>query len=131
MSQQNKRHDWLRRKAIPQLFCEHDWEILSARLALSPREMQILRAIVDNRKEMAIANQLKISIHTVRTHAERLKTKLGVTNRTTLLVRVFCEYLEYLRTDLAVPRHTPDRSDQPTVSSGAKSRSRLHANARK
>ena len=92
------------------LFTSREWVILQDRLCLSMRESQILQGVISDCKESTIASQLDISPHTVRTHVERLYRKLYVTSRSALLVRVFSEYLKYLRSGghCAVPTNSDD-----------------------
>ena len=64
------------------------WNCLTQRLQLSLRERQISECILEDRKESDIAERLQISPHTVHTHLERLYSKLGVTSRLQLVVRL-------------------------------------------
>ena len=75
------------------LLSEDQWRTIARSLLLSGREFQILQNIFDDRKELAIAEELGISAHTVHTHLERLYRKLAVGSRCGLIVRVFAEYL--------------------------------------
>jgi DNA-binding NarL/FixJ family response regulator len=75
------------------VFSDDVWRLLAGSLQLSQRESQIVEAIFDDQKESEIAVKLGISSHTVHTHVERLYRKLGVTSRSTLVLRVFVEYL--------------------------------------
>ena len=74
-----------------------EWRAIAESLALSGREFQILRHIFDDDKESTIAQTLDISAHTVHTHVGRLYRKLGVASRCELLVRVFAEYSDAMR----------------------------------
>jgi DNA-binding NarL/FixJ family response regulator len=69
------------------------WKVIANSLCISDRELQIIQGIFDDRKEFAIADELKISIHTVHTHLERLYRKLGVSSRVTLVLYILSEYL--------------------------------------
>jgi DNA-binding NarL/FixJ family response regulator len=51
------------------------------RLALSPRELQILRLMVDGQSVPAMATSLYISLSTAKTYVARLYDKLGAANR--------------------------------------------------
>ena len=72
------------------------WKTIAKSLGLSPRELQIIQAIFDDRKELAIAHELTISVHTVHTHLERLYRKLGVSSRLGLFLSILSEYLSSL-----------------------------------
>ena len=75
------------------VFSNETWRVLAGSLRLSHRESQIVPALLDDRKEIAIAADLGISRHTVHTHTERLYRKMGVTSRVELVRCVFFEYL--------------------------------------
>jgi len=75
------------------MFSEEAWNAIGQSLNFSGRELQIVRAIFDDRTEFAIASELNISPHTVHTHVERLHHKLRVTDRVQLVLRVMDEFL--------------------------------------
>jgi DNA-binding NarL/FixJ family response regulator len=52
------------------------------RVQLTPRELATLRLIADGKSNKEIANELRISERTVKTHLGHLFEKLGVTSRT-------------------------------------------------
>ena len=72
------------------------WKTIAHSLHISNRELQIIQGIFDDRKELAIADELKISMHTVHTHLERLYRKLGVSSRVALVLYILSEYLSLL-----------------------------------
>lgn len=72
---------------------EDVWLSLGALLRLSPRELQVVRGVFEDHKEETIACDLGISPHTVNTYFQRLYTKLGVSSRPQLILRVMAEYL--------------------------------------
>ncbi len=57
----------------------------SPEFGLSPRELEILEAIVDDQTEYAIAYDLEISEHTVRSHVKNIYKKLQVHSRTAVV----------------------------------------------
>lgn len=67
---------------------EDEWSIVFTALRLSPREGQLVRAVCCELKDVAIADQMNISVHTVRTHFERLFRKLSVHSRVGILICV-------------------------------------------
>jgi DNA-binding NarL/FixJ family response regulator len=69
------------------------WRHLGAALRLSSRELQIIQGVFDDQKEDGIAAEMGISAHTVNTYFRRLYTKLGVSSRPQLIVRVMAEDL--------------------------------------
>lgn len=56
-------------------------------LILSNRELTVLQLIAQGCSNQEIAEQLFISLHTVKTHARRINTKLGVARRTQAVAR--------------------------------------------
>jgi len=75
------------------MFTEQAWEQMGRALALSGRELQIVRGVFDDRIESAIASDLGIAPCTVHTHLERLHHKLAVHDRAQLVVRVVRAFL--------------------------------------
>ncbi len=73
------------------IFSENEWSHIASSLRLSPREFQIVRHVFDGAKELTIAEDLKLSGHTVHTYFRRLYRKLGVGNRCELIVRVVAD----------------------------------------
>lgn len=71
----------------------HQWRAVARHLRLSPRDLQIVRLILDGSMEAAIADELKTSTHTVHSHVKRLDRKLEVSSRSGLLTRVFAAHL--------------------------------------
>jgi DNA-binding NarL/FixJ family response regulator len=69
------------------------WQGIACSLELSRRELQIVRATFDDRKESAIAEDLGIAPRTVHTHIERLHHKLEVADRLQLVLRIMYEFL--------------------------------------
>ena len=72
---------------------EQGWADVSRSLNLSERELQIMRAVFDDRTEFAIAAELGISSHTVHTHFRRLHKKLGAVTRVQLVLRAMDEFM--------------------------------------
>lgn len=64
-------------------------EVLPVSLAepISEREQGVLELIAKGLSNQAIADQLHISLHTVKTHARRINAKLDVRSRTQAIVR--------------------------------------------
>jgi len=58
-----------------------DWVRVNADFGLAPRESEILKGILCDRKEAAIAYDLGISQKTVHTYVERVYKKLDVHSR--------------------------------------------------
>jgi DNA-binding NarL/FixJ family response regulator len=69
------------------------WLDLARLLQLSSREAQLVQHIFDDQKLASIAFGLGISPKTVETYMQRLYTKLHVSSRPQLILRVMAEYL--------------------------------------
>ncbi len=83
-----------------EIFSIAQWNELAEILALSPRELQIVRGVFDDGKEITIAQHLGISPHTVHTYLERIYRKLAVNSRVQLVVRVVAVALQLDRRQL-------------------------------
>ena len=84
----------LRRPALgAAMLSELAWREISDSLRLSRRELEIVRAMFDDRKELAIAAELGVTPRTVHTHVERLYRKLAVNGRLQLALRVMREFV--------------------------------------
>jgi LuxR family maltose regulon positive regulatory protein len=55
--------------------------------ALSSRELAVLKLIAQGCSNQEISEQLFISLHTVKTHARHINSKLGVERRTQAVAR--------------------------------------------
>src|SRR5262245_45001984 len=75
------------------IFTEPAWTEIAGSLRLTRRELEIVRGVFDDSTELAIALDLGISPHTVHTHIERLRRKLAVVDRATLILLVVQEFL--------------------------------------
>ncbi|MEI8376073.1 MAG: helix-turn-helix transcriptional regulator [Planctomycetota bacterium] len=80
-------------RRLAPLLTDEQWLRIASRLALSHREVEIVRIVFEDENERAIAAELGISPNTVHTHLKRLYTKLGVKTRVGLVLRVFREFL--------------------------------------
>ena len=79
------------------LLSDEEWQDIGCQLKLSGRELDILRYLIKDEKELTIAHRLGISFHTVHTHLHRLYEKLGVSSRLDVIVLVFREYITHAR----------------------------------
>jgi len=72
-----------------EIFSETEWEELLSELSLSPRQAQVVKCLLSGYSDKQIAFELRLSKATVRTHMERLFGRLGVQDRTELVLHVF------------------------------------------
>lgn len=87
---------------------------LQDRLALSPRETEVLRLLHDGLSVPAIAQEMYISVSTAKTYVARLYEKLGAANRAQALLAAMHHGLIQYQRD-AFP-------DVPALSSGRRTR---------
>lgn len=78
------------------MFEDRIWIGIATSLSLTNRQMQIVQGVFDDATEYAIAHDLGISQHTVRTHMVRIYQKLGVSSRAMLVLRVVSESIRLL-----------------------------------
>lgn len=71
------------------LFNDQEWLAVCDRLQLSSRQAEVVVRVICGQGDRAIANSLGISSATVRAHLHRVFESLEVTDRVSLLVRVF------------------------------------------
>jgi DNA-binding CsgD family transcriptional regulator len=88
-----------RRRSIPGssylLLCIHDPERPSTHLpdvgsllGLTPSESRIIKGLIDGRRADELAQDLRVSLETIRTHIRRIYVKVGVNSREQLIARV-------------------------------------------
>ena len=63
---------------------------MSRRHPLSPRQLEILRMIAEDKRDRDIADKLGISERTVNFHVSRILLKLGAFSRARAVFVVFC-----------------------------------------
>lgn len=61
---------------------------VGALFGLTPSETRIMRGLVDGRRADKLAEELGVSIETVRTHIRRFYNKLGVNSREQMIAKV-------------------------------------------
>ena len=81
----------------PALLTSGTWPGLAQQLRLSPRELEVVKGIFRDEKDVSIAAKLGISPHTVSTYLQRIYAKLRVASRPQLIVRVIAEYLRVVK----------------------------------
>jgi len=106
-----------RRRAGSVMFSSMAWNEIARSLELSARELETVRGTFDDQTESSMATLLHMSPSTVHTHVRRLHYKLGVTDRSQLILRVVQEYLAL---------RTPQRSRFVPICARASSIRRLH-----
>lgn len=73
------------------IFSQEFWRKLCKRYGLTPREVEVLSAIVSGESVESVARRLAISVHTVRAHMRKVNAKLDVDCRVALMNRIFSE----------------------------------------
>jgi len=77
----------------------HAWRLISESLKLSPRELQIIHGVFDDKLESTIAGELGVSINTIHTETRRLRAKLDTPDRVSLVLRITEEFLRLTVSD--------------------------------
>jgi len=75
------------------------WRLIQNSLKLSPRELQIIHGIFDDKLESAIARELGVSVNTIHTETCRLRAKLKSPDRVCLILRITEEFLRLTVSD--------------------------------
>lgn len=76
------------------IFSNKEWQELARDLKMSPRALQVVRGVFDDRTEAGIASDRRISVHTVHSYLNRIYRTFGVSSREQLLVYIVGRYLE-------------------------------------
>ena len=98
--------DALRARRGQRLLDESAWSRVADILGFSPRELQIVRALFDDRKETTIARDLGISRHTVHTYIERIYQNLDTRSRVELMGAVLAAHLLPSAPSTGIPTRT-------------------------
>lgn len=72
---------------LPELFTPNQWQALSARFRLSPRQSEVARLICLGLRKQQMAARLRVSEATARLHVKELFQKLHVNDRVGVPVR--------------------------------------------
>lgn len=75
-------------------FSEGEWARLRKHLGLPPRQAEIARHILCGKSDKRIADDMGISVSTVRTHLGRLLGKFGLSDRVELLLYLLARLRE-------------------------------------
>lgn len=73
-----------------------DWQRVAAELALSPRQLELIRHIFDGKKLMTVALEMNLSLGTVKTYSQRIHRKLRVSDQRELTLAVIRTHLQLL-----------------------------------
>jgi DNA-binding CsgD family transcriptional regulator len=82
---QEKEIEALELKDSHRELCQTRIQALKQSNHITPREKDIIMKIIENKKNMEIANELFISYFTVRSHIENIYRKFGINNRVSLI----------------------------------------------
>ena len=75
--------------AVRRLVRAHTRTVPEPRHALTPREVDVLRGIALGRSNQEIADELTLSVHTVKTHVASILAKLGLRDRVQAVVYAY------------------------------------------
>lgn len=93
-----------------------EWSELQEELNLSVREREIVVVMCEGIKDEAMAQRLGMAKDTLRSHITRLHRKLGVSNRTQLLVHMFKVHLFLRRRRRSEQKSESSKSHTPRLS---------------
>lgn len=65
-----------------------NWQILQSEFSLTPKELQLLKAIYAKKKLHQLTQEFSVSYNTLRTHLQSIFRKIGVNSQTELMVKV-------------------------------------------
>ena len=74
-----------------------EWSMITTQLALTPRQIAIVRELLTGKSDKQIVRCLRMSLPTLRTHLSRLFDKTGCEDRVGLVLIVFRIALEVAR----------------------------------
>lgn len=81
------------------IFSEAQWAELAEVMSLSPRQVDVVRCLFAGCADKQIAQQLGLSVNTVRDYMGRLFLKLAVADRVELILCVLARFLDGCRRD--------------------------------
>ncbi len=87
------------KRPLPELFTAGEWQALAKRFRLSRRQAQIARWICRGLSNPAIADELDVSLDTVRMHTRALYKKLDITVRVGVPVRLIVGHRSHAQDD--------------------------------
>lgn len=73
----------------PLPLAQSTWRRIAKSLGLSPQQKRIVELILRGRQDKEIADQLGLAVPTIRTYLKRIFDRVGVTDRLTLVLRIF------------------------------------------
>ncbi len=74
---------------LPLPMAQSTWEAVALELALSPQQIRIVELILRDRSDKEIADELRLTVPTIRTHLARIFDRTGATSRLNLVLRIF------------------------------------------
>lgn len=92
------------------LFSEEAWGRVGTSLGLSSREREVLRQIFNGNKQVTIAQNMGLSLGTIKTYSQRIHQKLRVSNRVELTLAVVGAYHTLYGAQPTTPASTISRT---------------------
>lgn len=83
----------------PIVFSPEEWQAIFRGLSLPPRQAQIVRMLFEGYSDKQVANELDISVPTVRSHLQRMYSKFRVQDRITLAIYIFAWFRSNVSND--------------------------------
>ena len=90
MSTQDTNHALQHDDELPPLpMSQSTWQAIAKTLAFSPQQTRIVELILRGRQDKEIAAELGLSVPTVRTYLKRIFDRSDVSDRLSLVLRIF------------------------------------------
>jgi len=106
-------------RPVPQIdpiFAPDEWQSIFRGLSLSPRQTQVIRMLFDGYCDKQIAEELGISVPTVRSHLQRLYARFRVQDRTALVIYIVAWFRQTQPSASIHPTSEPNHDIQSTTS---------------
>lgn len=91
------------RRAVPDLLTAAEWSKLVRALRLTRREADVSRRALYDERASSLANDLGLSVDTIRTYRNRVFRKLDVRSMTQAIAYAFSVYVQLSRAETSGP----------------------------
>ncbi len=89
------------------MFTDDEWKQIATELGLTPRQLDIVRLVIEGQGDKEIGLALDISQKTVEGHLRRVYARLGLQGARELMARVLTSYFTRHRRKESIPMESP------------------------